>query len=255
MNKTTVHMIITLAPVLLAAAGVNGPPCGMALDSGNALYAKFENQQALYRFAAAFRQCPDSYEPLMKMTRALIDAGEDINGRPSEKLYVEGLRYADTMLQRYPDSGQSYFLSAIAAANLARIKKGMKRVSFAMILDRNIQKSIELTPGFAPAYVVRGAFFREVAVASPVLKAFVGIFYGWKPQGTLKDSQRSLQKALELSPGNMYACLELSRTYNVMGNKKQAIVLLEQMQELPIAWHQDARLKQDGRRLLKDLQN
>jgi tetratricopeptide (TPR) repeat protein len=254
MNKTTVLMIIIVMPVLLAAAGVNGPPCGMALDSGNALYAKFQNQQALYRFAAAFRQCPNSYEPLMKMTRALIDAGEDIDGGPSESLYVEGLRYADTMLQRYPDSGQSYFLSAIAAANLARIKKGMKRVSFAMILDRNIQKSIELSPGFAPAYVVRGAFSREVAIASPVLKAFVGIFYGWKPHGSLKDSQRSLQKALELSPGNLYARLELAKTYNVMGNKKQAIVLLEQMQALPVAWHQDARLKQDGRRLLKELQ-
>ena len=253
MNNRIIRIIGIWALARLAIVSATEPPCEVFLDSGNIGYERFDNRLALDNFTRAFKRCPDRYDPLMKMTRALIDEGEDINARPSESLYVEGLRYADTMLHRYPDSGQSYFLSAIAAANLARVKKGLKRVPFAMILDKNIRKSIELAPEFAPAYVVRGAFFREVATANPVMKTLAGIFYGWKPLGTLKDSERTLQKALELSPGNIYAFLELAKTYDALGNKEQAIVLLKRMQELPNVWHQDARLKVDGSQLLKYL--
>jgi tetratricopeptide (TPR) repeat protein len=229
------------------------PPCGALLDAGDSAYAGFDNMQARELFARAFITCPERYDATMKMTRALVDAGEDINAKKSEALYMEALRYADTLRRRYPDSGQSYFLTAVAAANLAQIKKGMQRVPLAMTIDRNVRMSIKRAPWFAPAYVVLGSYCREVAVANPLLKTLVRIFYGWDPQSTLPESERTLQKALELSPDNIYAHLELARTNVAMGKKKEAIGALERMQGLPIAWHLDAKLKEEGRTLLMQL--
>jgi hypothetical protein len=211
---------------LLVCAHPETPPCAALLDSGNAAYTRFDN------------------------IRALIDAGEDIDAEKSEPLYLEGLRYADTLRQRYPDSGQSYFLTAIAAANLAQIKKGMKRIPFAMIIEPNIRKSIADDPRFAPAFVVLGSYCREVAIASPLLKTLVRLFYGWNPQGILVESEQVLQNALKLDPGNIYAHLELARTDAAMGKKMEAVRILEQMQGLPIAWHGDKNLKKTGRQIL-----
>ena len=239
---------------LVQSATGQVPSCRVLLDLGDSSYGSFDNIRALDHYTRAFKTCPDNYEATMKMTRALIDAGEDIAAKKSESLFTKGLRYADTLRLRYPDSGQSYFLTAIAAANLAQIKVGMKRIPFAMIVDGNIRKSIARDPQFAPAFVVLGSYCREVAVANPVLKMLVGLFYGWKPKGTLDESDQALKHALTLDPGNVYAHLELARTYEVMEKKQDAIALLEQMQDLPDAWHQDKELKKRGRQILKRLQ-
>jgi tetratricopeptide (TPR) repeat protein len=260
MQRTTLTLrraILPAASMLLAVlqyAVAQTQPCSAEIDIGDSAYAKFDNIRALDHYTLAFRTCPDNYEATTKMTRALIDAGEDINAKKSESLFVKGLRYADTLRLRYPDSGQSYFLTAIAAANLAQIKVGMKRIPYAMIIDGNIRKSIARDPLFAPAFVVLGSYCREVAVANPVLKMLVGLFYGWKPKGTLDESEQALKQALVLDPGNIYAHLELARTYEVMGRKQDAIAHLEQLQELPNTWHQDKELKRKGRQILETLQ-
>ena len=129
----------------------------------------------------------------------------------------------------------------------------MRRVPFAMIVEGNIRKSIAVGPPFSPAFVVLGGYCREVAAASPFLKMLVRLFYGWDPEGTLVESEQALQNALKLDPGNIYAHLELARTYAAMGKKPEAVDLLERMQGLPIAWHQDEKLKEEGRKMLKKL--
>jgi tetratricopeptide (TPR) repeat protein len=238
---------------LLQCASPEVPTCAASLDSGDAAYEKFNNIRALDAYTHAFGTCPDNYDATMKMTRALIDAGEDINAKKSESLFTSGQRYADTLRRRYPDSGQSYFLTAIAAANIAQIKNGMKRVPFAMIIEPNIRKSISHNPHFAPAFVVLGAYCREIALANPLLKMVVRLFYGWVPQGTLVESEQALQEALRLDPGNIYAHLELARTYAATGNKADAIAVLEQMPGLPDAWHQDEKLKKEGGKFLEKM--
>jgi tetratricopeptide (TPR) repeat protein len=240
--------------VLLHCALPETRSCDTLIDMGDAAYARFDNIHALDCFRRAFGTCPGRYEAVMKMTRALIDEGEDRKaGDGAESLFTAGLRYADTLRRRYPDSGQGYFLTAVAAANIAQIKTGMKRVQFAMLIDGNIRKSIAFSPGFAPAFVVLGAYCREVAAANPVLKMLVRMFFGWVPLGTFAESEQTLRQALRLDPGNVYAHLELGRTYLAMGRKADAIAILKQMQGLPDAWHMDTKLKKQGRQTLRRL--
>jgi Tfp pilus assembly protein PilF len=168
---------------------------------------------------------------------------------------LRGLHLTDTLKQRYPDSAQSYFLQAAAAANLARIKKGMNRIAPARMVEENIKKALALDPLYAPAYVILGGYYREVAVANPMLKALVRIFFKWSLQGTLKGSETELNKALELSPNNTYALLELARTCIASGNRKKAVGILTEMQNIRAVWHFDNRLKLEGRELLMQLKN
>jgi hypothetical protein len=228
-------------------------PCGVLLDSGDAAYARFDNRSALERFTDSYRQSPGRYDALMKMTRALIDVGEDRSDTGSGLLYRTGLRYTDTMLKRYPDSAQSYFLKAVAAGNLAHLTHGKERLAFGRIAGQNAEKSIDLAPSFAPAYIVLGIYFREIATAGVFQMMLAKVFLGGMPHGTLKDAERTLRKAVQLSSCNIDALLEYARTAVAMDNKKEAIVALEKMQACPNAWHSDAKFKEEGHGLLEKL--
>ena len=246
-------VIIILIIMSVQIFGAELPGCWVLLDSGDVSYAEFNNVKALDRYRRAFLQCPDNYEPLMKMARAYTDVGEDgATGRP-ESLFVIGMRLADTLRQKYPDSSQSYFLTSVAAGNLCLIRKGARRVRLVRMVEHNATKAIEMAPDFAPAYVVLGVYYREVAIANPILKMLARLLLGGIPDGTLKESEQTLQKALELSPDNIFALLELARTDLLMGKKTDAIEHLKRSQNSKPAWHQDEKLKKKSEQLLQSL--
>jgi tetratricopeptide (TPR) repeat protein len=229
------------------------PGCRELLDSGDVSYAGFNNAMALDWYRRASLKCPENYEAIMKMTRAYIDKGQEAATATPESLFITGLRFADTLRQRYPDSGQSYFLTSVAAGNLCFIRKGPRRIRLVRMVEYNAKKAIELAPGYAPAYVVLGIYYREIAIANPILKILARLLLGGIPDGTLKDSEHTLQKALELSPNNIFALLELARTDLLMGKKNEAIEHLKRSLSSGPAWYQDKKLKQECERLLQSL--
>jgi tetratricopeptide (TPR) repeat protein len=239
--------------VCLCTGAIAELPCGALLDSGDTAYARFDNRSALVFFSTAYQQCPERYDALMKMTRAFMDAGEDRGDTGSGPMYRAGMRYADTMQKRYPDSIQSYFLKAVAAGNLALITYGRERMMLGRIAGQNAEKSIDLSPSFAPAYLLLGIYYREIATVGVFQAMLARVFLGGMPHGTLEDAELALRKALELSPCNVEALLEYARTAVAMDNNKEAIAALEKMQFCPNVWHSDAKIKKEGLDLLEKL--
>jgi tetratricopeptide (TPR) repeat protein len=246
-------VIIILTIMSVRILGAEFSQCRELLDSGDVFYGKFNNGTALDWYRHAHLKCPDNYEALMKMTRAYIDMGQMAATAKPESLFITGLRFADTLRQRYPDSGQAYFLTSVAAGNLCLIRKGARRVRLVKMVHYNAAKAIELTPDFAPAYIVLGVYYREIALANPITKIVARLLLGGMPDGTLIDSENTLQKALELSPNNIFALLELSRTDILMGKKKEAIEHLKRSQISAPAWYLDGKLKIECKRLLQSL--
>ncbi len=245
--------IFFLLAIVFRCFSAGPAPCNDLLDSGNASYAAFDNLKALDCFSRAYSACPNAYDALMKMTRALVDVGEDLDDKGSETFYREAMRFTDTLQLHYPDSSQSYFLRSVAAANLFDFKKGKQKLELAGIVRKNAEQSIKLSPSFAPAYIVLGSYYRRVATAGPFQKMLARILYGRVPSGTLQDSKRTLLEALRLFPENIYGSLELAQTLIALGEKKQAYALLKSIEEMPVAWHLDKKLKQKAAMALETM--
>jgi tetratricopeptide (TPR) repeat protein len=243
---------VFLVAVVFECFGAGQDLCVGQIDSGDASYEIFDNFKALEHYGKAYKECPGIFDALMKMTRALVDVGEDFNDKETITFYREALSFTDTMQLHYKDSAQSYFLKSIAAANLFDFLHGKQKLALALVVRSNADKSIELSPSFAPAYIVLGAYYRLVATAGPVQKLLARILYGTVPAGTLQDSKRTLREALRLSPQNIYGRLELAQTLLALGEKQEARDLLESIEHLPVAWHLDKRLKQKAAQLLKN---
>jgi tetratricopeptide (TPR) repeat protein len=221
------------------------------LSAGNKAYEAFDNETALSAYQKAYDECPGSYEAFMKTTRAHIDLGEDVeNSDRKQQLFEQALDLSEKLREAYPDSMMPFFLTSVVAANLAQLSGGRRKVDLAHTLVDNIERAIELDSTYSPSYVVLGAYQREVATASEILKTISRLFFGGVPDGTLEESERNITKALELDPNNLYAHLQLAKTYLELDRTREAREHLREVERLPVTTHQGDELKKEARELL-----
>jgi hypothetical protein len=206
--------------------------CRKDIDSGDFFYKKFNNQRAYDFYSKALESC-GGYEALYKTTRALNDIGEKMSGSEATKFFQMALNFSDTMLKKYPDSVQSWYLKAASAGNLADYKTGRTQIELAREIHKNATKAVKIDPSFAPAYIILGTYYREIALAGSIKMRLAKAMYGGIPEGNLKDSRRELEKAVELDSQNISAHFELAKTYHALKDNQSARDQLEAVLSLP----------------------
>ena len=235
------------------------------IEKGDKYYEQFNNLKALEEYRKAHELSPDSFEALMKLTRAYNDVGEDIKGvsfrqedrtipAKAGEYFEKATQHAELLNKNFPDRAESYFFLAVSYGNLAIFKGGKEKVRLARDVEKNARKAIEIDPNFAPAYVVLGAYYRHVAGLNWFLKQFAKTIFGGLPDGTEEDSERMLLKAIELNPQIIYAHYELVKTYETMGKNDKAEGHLKKILELPVADHQDEAIKKEAEKELRRLE-
>jgi tetratricopeptide (TPR) repeat protein len=245
--------IVIVSPFIVIVSPVSAQNYNPFVAKGDAYYENFENIKAIQNYEKAYSISPDSYEVLMRLARTCNDIGEDLNSKSSKEYYVKAVSYAKSLRKKYPDKAESYYYLAVSYGNLAIFKGGRKKVKLSKEIEKNAKKSIELNPEFYGPYIVLGMYYREVANANWFLKSFAKGFLGGLPDGTNRDSERMLLKAIELDPRNIYARHELAKTYRKMGRKDEAIKYLKKVIELPRYDHQDLQIKAEAKVMLNKL--
>ena len=243
-------MLLLCLVVCGLSADATTDACDSLLSAGDSLFGTFDNVRALAAYRSAYKQCPQEYEPLMKLARALNDVGEDLGDNAS---YRKAMAFADTLQRRFPDSLQGYFLKAAAAGNLAENSGALERVKLSRTVVRNSATALQHDSSYAPAYVILGAYYTRVAGANPILKGIANTILGGVPEGTYEDALRELKRAVELDASNMHAHLELAKAYRAVGRIDAARSHLQKVRSLPVMDHQHPNLKQRARDLLDDL--
>jgi hypothetical protein len=247
LNKYFVSFIISIIIYHFSLAAQN---CGTDIDSGDIYYKKFINSKAYDFYLKASKNC-SGYEALFKTTRSLNDLGEEKRGNEAAKYFQMALNYSDTMQKRYPDSVQSWFLKAESAGNLADHKSGRTQIELAREVYENARKAVRVDPLFAPAHVVLGSYYREVALAGSLKMKLARAMYGGIPGGTLKDSKRELEKAVELDQQDIFAHFELAKTYHALKDDQNARNQLNIVLSLPDLISQSSKIKKEARQLLE----
>ena len=260
MNKLSLHLFVeqpllgVLFFMIVSFTGtkIHANECQTQIERGDKYYDQFNNLEALKSYEEAYKICPESHEALMKLTRAYNDVGEDLRGAAGsdgsksvevEEHFKNAVKSANLVLEKFPDEKTTYFLLAVSYGNLALYKGGEEKLTLGRDVEKYANQAIEIDPKFAPAYVVLGIYYREIASVNGLKKAIANSFLGGLPDRTLDDSQRVLTKALELSPGSPYVHYDLGKTYEKLGEKEKAIEHYNKVIELPAVDHDDLRKK------------
>jgi len=216
------------------------------INTGDEYYSKFDNINALNNYKEAYNLDPNSFEILMKLTRAYNDVGEDYKEQGSaeaEGYFIKAFEHSEIMKELFPERGETYFFMAATRGNLALFKGGRDKVKLGRDVEKYARKAIELKPDYGEPHVALGVYYREVANLNWFLKKFAKAFFGGLPEGTNEDSLKMLLKAEELIPESVYVQYELGKTYKEIGNKEKMKEHFNKALLLPNTDHRDKYFK------------
>jgi len=232
--------VVILMSIVLSISLSAQESCDSLAALGDTSYAQYKNVQALNYYEKAYEKCPNHYETLFRVARTLNDVGED---KSDPSYYRKAIEKADILISNFPDSLQGYFLKAAASGNLALSAEATEKVKISRNVHSNIKKALDINPDYAPAHVILGSYYREVASANSTLKFLANTFLGGIPEGSMDDALSHLKKALSLEPQNIYAHLEIAKVYKSIGKEDLARSHLKKIQSIPNSNHFHAHLK------------
>jgi tetratricopeptide (TPR) repeat protein len=203
------------------------------IAQGDEYTAKFDNLNAVKSYEEAYKFSPNSYDVLTRITLAYNDEGEELlNLRKkdeAEKYIEQGIKYAEILQKKFPDSALSYTYLALTYGNMAIFKGGKDKIRYADKVRQNALKAIKMNPDNYFPYIILGMYYREAAGLTWYEKIFAKTFLGGIPEGTYQQSIQMFDKALSLDSNLIVADYQLSKTYRNMGEKDQEINLLKKV--------------------------
>ncbi len=217
------------------------------VENGDKLYSNFNNAEALNEYKKAYELDQNNFKILKRLALTANDNGEDLRDSDMEaakEYFKESVKYAEFTKDKFPEEADTHFLLAISYGNLARYSKGKEKVRLARKVEQNLQKMIELKPGFSPSYIALGIYYRQVSKLSWLQKKFANSFLGGLPDGSIEDSRDSLLKALELDQDFIITHYEIGKTYAELGDYKKATYHFEKVLELDVRDHSDNSKKE-----------
>ncbi|MDH5508881.1 MAG: tetratricopeptide repeat protein [Nitrospinota bacterium] len=211
------------------------------IQAGDNLRAKFDNKGALEQYRKALEQNPESVVAQTRLSQALVDNGEDLDSKESEKYYTEAMNVAKQVVEGNPSLGEGHYLLALATGKLALFRGGKEKVRLSREVEQSGVKALGLDPKHSRGHILMGVYYREIANLNWALKMFANTFFGGLPKGTNEDAILELNKALELDPTSIRAWFELGKTHEVMGDDEAAAKEYRSAINLPLTDHLDAR--------------
>ncbi len=242
-------MILLAMPLISIAATATE-----LLAKGDQAYKKFDNRAARRYYYQAYRRDKNSYEILMKLTASSNNCGEDATDKKlAEQYFLEAIKFARTLVKKYPKRAEAYFYLAITNGNLSLYRSGRGKAEAGRNIEKYAKKAIALDPNYSPAYTTLGIYYREVANLGWFTKAIAKTLGGGLPSGTMEMAEKTLRIAVKKSPKAIYPNYQLALTLEMLGKKRAALKYYRQVIKLPVVDHQDPAKQRIAKVKLKEL--
>ena len=138
----------------------------------------------------------------------------------AEEILEQGVEYAEKAIELDPESGKAYFWKAANLGDLAQERGILASLASVDPIKENLEKTMELSPDFAPAYDVMARLYMEAP--------------GWPL--SIGDEEKSLEyrkKSIQLAPEASTYRWRLYETYLELGEEEKAEEVLEDIIAMP----------------------
>jgi tetratricopeptide (TPR) repeat protein len=242
--------------VMFLLCSVQAVPTATKLDlvqKGDAAFDRFDNSAALGYYEKAWELDKTDAELLARLTWTCNNVGEDLDSKKSEEYFEKAIAYSKILKEMDPENPRTWFLSAITSGNLGLYRGGKQKVTLSRHVAEDAQRSIDIDPDYAPAYVTLGVYYREVATLNVVLRTIAKKILGGLPSGTLEDSEKMLLTGIEKDPTSGYAEYQIAKTYEAMDENEKAILHYKKLLALPATDHQIPSFKEEAKKRIAKL--
>lgn len=210
------------------------------------------NEMAAYdTYKIILKTDPRNYQALWKSSELCSRIGNRQTVKATKLDYFKAGRiYAETAIKVNPQAADGYYALSVAMGRKALIESGNDRVKAVKEIKSNADKALAINPNHGRAWHVLGKWNYEVSNLNGLEKTALKIFYGGLPKASLAESIRCYEKAKQLEPVFALNNLELAKAYHRNDEDVKAIELLKALPGIPAKTQDDARIKEEGRKLL-----
>jgi tetratricopeptide (TPR) repeat protein len=231
----------------------NAQDLNAILNEARQFETSFKDKEALAKYLEALRYQPSHLGALVKTSELYSKLGKRQPTKEKQKQYYNsGKSYAQKALQVNPNSSDANFVMAVAIGRVSQIASGDEKIKGVRDIKSYAEKSIRLDPGSYKGYHVLGKWHFEVSNLSSVEKWLVKVAFGSLPDASLDDAIRNYEKSKQLYPGFLLNYLELAKSYHRKDKDARAIENLETMLKLPDVTSDDATIRREAQKLLRE---
>ncbi|MCY7421919.1 MAG: hypothetical protein LH478_09290 [Chitinophagaceae bacterium] len=163
--------------------------------------------------------------------------------------------FANAALLLDSNNADANYIRAVVAGKFTEIETDNKKIIENV---KNIKlyadKALQLNPKHAKAYYVLGKWNFEMINLAWAKRAAVKLFYGGLPNASIENAVAFMEKARVLDQYFVMNYLDLAKAYKYDDKPARAIEVLNKLVKLPTRTADDASLKEEGKRMLSEMQ-
>ncbi len=222
---------------------------------GNRLEALPDEEAAFSKFKEVLKLQPANIYSLNKCSELCSRIGKrQTDKKVTSDYYVAAKTYADIALRVDPNNSEANCVMAIALGRSSLNKGGKEKIVTAKEIKRYVDLAIKNDPRNFKAWHVLGRWNYELSTLNFIERTAAKILYGTLPEASLKDAIIAFEKSNSITAGFILNYFELAKAYNKDDQTNKAIITLNKMMLLPNHTEDDASIKADGRKLLKEFE-
>ena len=220
---------------------------------GNRLEAVPDEKAAFSKFKEVLKLQPANIYSLNKCSELCSRIGKrQTDKKVTSDYYAAAKTYADIALRVDPNNSEANCVMAIALGRSSLNKGGKEKIVTAKEIKRYVDLAIKNDPQNFKAWHVLGRWNYELSTLNMIERTAAKILYGALPAASLKEAIIAFEKSNSITNGFILNYFELAKAYNKDDQTNKAIITLNKMLQLPNHTEDDATIKADGRKLLKE---
>lgn len=215
---------------------------------------------ALTYLEQALAEEPRNYEANWRASEILMDIGkqtpDSVKSAERDSIYARSERVARVAVEANPEGPEGYFVLAAAIGRASLTKGSKERVKRAAEIREAGLKAIQLDSLNHKAYHVMGRWNAEIMRLSGLSRFFAKNFLGGQIFNAASWDSASvyMQKAVAISPDNIYHHLDLAEIQIDRGQYTAARQNLTRIEELPVYDVMDPAYKLRAASLLRKIE-
>ncbi len=225
------------------------------IKSADKLEAVPDEKRAFIAFKEVLKLQPTNIYSLNKCSELCSRIGQRQPDKIVRDDYCAAAKtYAGIALRLDPENAEANCVMAIALGNSSMNKSGKEKINTAKEIKKYVDKSIKNDPQNFKAWHVFGRWNYELGNLNIIERSAARLMYGSIPQGSITEAIFAFEKCNSISNGFILNYLELAKAYKKNDQDDKAIASINKMLSMPNNTEDDAAIKKEGKKLLKQWQ-
>ena len=245
--------IISFILFFVLATQLYGQDVNTTINQARSLESSMNDEAAVSKYKEALQLQPGNIYAICKVSElsTRIASRSDADQQKQHNYFGIAKTYAKSAIQLAPQNSESNFVMALVMGRDALSGSGKEKIEAVKKLKQYADLSIKYDPNNFKAWYVLGKWYYEVSALNYFERTAVKIFFGALPKAEITDAISCFEKSKSINPGFILNYLALAKAYKKQDEIATAKQNLSSMISLPDQTADDAKLKNEGRDLLR----